>query len=216
MRKAKIIGRICVAIMVEEEQEQEEWPWPPRFLLQWDRMEQSLLDAWENGQHLYGTPQLFMLASYTYSQQLAEQEYQKKEVHPVEEIVLKQYHEFLEVFSKEASEHLPEHGPYDRAIELIPNAKMFHFKVYPLLPSEQTKLDKFLNKNLAKGYIQELKSPMLSPFFFVKKKDGSLHPVQDYRWLNDITIKNQYPLLLVSELIDQLKKAKYFIKLDIH
>ena len=56
---------------------------------------------------------------------------------------------------------------------------------------------------------------MSSPFFFVKKKDGSLHPVQDYRRLNDITIKNQYPLLLVSELIDQLKKAKYFIKLDI-
>ncbi|PIL36563.1 hypothetical protein GSI_00252 [Ganoderma sinense ZZ0214-1] len=57
---------------------------------------------------------------------------------------------------------------------------------------------------------------MSSPFFFVKKKDGSLHPIQDYRQLNDITIKNRYPLPLVSDLIDRLKKAKYFTKLDIH
>ena len=137
---------------------------------------------------------------YTYSQQLAEKEYQKKEICPVEEIVPNQYHEYLHVFSKEASERLPEHRPYDHAIELVPDARMFHSKVYPLSPSEQTELDKFLNENLAKGYIQELKSPMLSLFF--KKKDGSLRPVQDYRWLNDITIKNRYPLPLVSELMD--------------
>ena len=56
---------------------------------------------------------------------------------------------------------------------------------------------------------------MSSPSFFVKKKDGSLRPVQDYRRLNDITIKNRYPLPLVSELMDRLKKAKYFTKLDI-
>ena len=215
VRKAKTVGRIRAAVMAEEDEEQEERPWPPGFLPWWDGTEQSLLDAWENGQRLYGTPQLFVSASYTYSQQLAEQEYQKKEVRPVEEIVPRQYHEFLEVFSKEASERLPEHGPYDHAIELVPDAKMFHSKVYPLSPSEQIELDKFLNENLAKGYIQESKSPMSSPFFFVKKKDGSLRPVQDYRRLNDITIKNRYPLPLVSELMDRLKKAKYFTKLDI-
>ena len=215
VRKAKTVGRIRAAVMAEEDEEQEERPWPPGFLPRWDGTEQSLLDAWENGQRLFGTPQLFVSASYTYSQQLAEQEYQKKEVRPVEEIVPRQYHEFLEVFSKEASERLPEHGPYDHAIELVPDAKMFHSKVYPLSPSEQIELDKFLNENLAKGYIQESKSPMSSPFFFVKKKDGSLRPVQDYRRLNDITIKNRYPLPLVSELMDRLKKAKYFTKLDI-
>ncbi|PIL27241.1 hypothetical protein GSI_10385 [Ganoderma sinense ZZ0214-1] len=154
-------------------------------------------------------------ATYTYSQQLAEQEYQKKEIRPVEEIVPEQYHEYLRVFSKEASECLPDHGPYDRTIELVPDARMFYSKVYPLSPSEQVELDKFINENLAKGYIQESKSPMSSPFFFVKKKDGSLRPVQDYRRLNDITIKNQYPLPLVSDLMDRLKKAKYFTKLDI-
>ena len=172
------MGRICTAVMVEEEEEDR--PPPPGFLPEWDGTEESLLNALEDGRRLRGTPKIFVLASYTYSQQLAEQEYQKKEVRPVEEIVPPQYHEYLRVFSKEASERLPEHGPYDHAIELIPDARMFHSKVYPLSPSEQVELDKFLSENLAKGYIQESKSPMSSPFFFVKKKDGSLCPVQDY------------------------------------
>ena len=184
MRKAKKGGRVCVAIMVKENEEQEEQPWPPGFLPQWDRMEQSLLEAWENRQCLYSAPQLFASAVYTYSQQLAEQEYQKKDVHPVEE------NEYLDVFSKEASERLPEHGPYNHAIKLVPNARMFHSRVYPLSVSEQAELDKFLAENVAKGYIRESKSPMLLLFFFIKKKDGSLCPVQDYRQLNEITIKN--------------------------
>ncbi|PIL32165.1 hypothetical protein GSI_05410 [Ganoderma sinense ZZ0214-1] len=197
--------------MVEDEEDKSP---PPGFLPEWDGTEESLLDALATGRTLRNAPKLFVSATYTYSQQLAEQEYQK-EICPVEEIVPKQYHEYLHVFSKEASECLPDHGPYDHAIELMPDARMFHSKVYPLSPSEQVELDKFINENLAKGYIQESKSPMSSLFFFVKKKDGSLRPVQDYRWLNDITIKNRYPMLLVSDLMDRLKKAKYFTKLDI-
>jgi hypothetical protein len=56
---------------------------------------------------------------------------------------------------------------------------------------------------------------MASPFFFVKKKDGKLRPVQDYQKLNNVTIKNRYPLPLITELIDALQRAKYFTKLDI-
>ena len=56
---------------------------------------------------------------------------------------------------------------------------------------------------------------MASPFFFVKKKDGKLRPVQDYRKLNEMTIKNRYPLPLISELIDKLTHAKIFSKMDI-
>ena len=59
------------------------------------------------------------------------------------------------------------------------------------------------------------KSQFASAFFFVKKKDSKLHPIQDYWKLNDIIVKNQYPLPLISELIDKLKNAKYYIKLDI-
>ena len=56
---------------------------------------------------------------------------------------------------------------------------------------------------------------MASPFFFVNKKDEKLQPCQDYQKLNEGTIKNAYPLPLVSKLIDQLKEARYFTKLDI-
>src|SRR6202041_3531774 len=56
---------------------------------------------------------------------------------------------------------------------------------------------------------------MASPFFFVKKKDGALRPTQDYRKLNDATIKNCYLLPLISELIDKLGPAKIFSKMDV-
>jgi hypothetical protein len=56
---------------------------------------------------------------------------------------------------------------------------------------------------------------MASPVFFIKKKDGTLRLVQDYRALNTITIKNKYPLPLISELIEKLRGAKYFTKLDV-
>lgn len=81
--------------------------------------------------------------------------------------------------------------------------------------NEQEQLDHFLDKNLESGQIQPSKSPFASPFFFVKKKDGLLQPVQDYRKLNEMTIKNCYPLPLISELIDKLRGAQYFTKLDV-
>ncbi|KAI5115801.1 hypothetical protein M0805_007835 [Coniferiporia weirii] len=56
---------------------------------------------------------------------------------------------------------------------------------------------------------------MASPFFFVSKKDNKLCACQDYRALNEGTIKNAYPLPLISELMDKLKGAKYFTKLDL-
>ena len=57
---------------------------------------------------------------------------------------------------------------------------------------------------------------MASPFFFVNKKDGKLRPCQDYQYLNDWMIKNSYPLPLILEIMDKLKGAKYFTKLDVH
>jgi Reverse transcriptase (RNA-dependent DNA polymerase) len=90
------------------------------------------------------------------------------------------------------------------------------FKNYNLTLAEQIKLDKFLEENLEKGYIRPSQSPMASPFFFVSKKDGKLRPCQDYWYLNDWTLKNSYPLPLISEIMDKLKGAKYFTKLDVH
>ena len=82
-------------------------------------------------------------------------------------------------------------------------------------PEEQIELDKFLKENLEKGYIQPSQSPMASPFFFVGKKDPGLRPCQDYRYLNEHTIKNAYPLPLISDLLDKLQGARRFTKLDV-
>jgi len=80
---------------------------------------------------------------------------------------------------------------------------------------EQKELKQFLKENLETGQIHPSKSLMASPVFFIKKKDGTLWLVQDYRALNAMTVKNKYPLPLISELINKLRGAKYFTKLDV-
>ncbi|ESK80714.1 reverse transcriptase-rnase h-integrase [Moniliophthora roreri MCA 2997] len=92
-----------------------------------------------------------------------------------------------------------------------------HFEKGKSDPAEQKEQDKFLEENLHKGYIRKSKSPIASPFFFVAKKEKeALRPMQDYRKLNKGAIKNVYPLLLISELLDKLKGANVFTKLDLH
>jgi len=119
------------------------------------------------------------------------------------------------MFAKEDFDILPEHCKWDHAIELIPGAEPKSSKVYPLSLLEQVELDAFLEENLHTRQIQPLKSPITASMFFIKKKDGSLCLVQDYHALNAITIKNRYPLLLISELVSQLHEAQYFTKLDV-
>jgi hypothetical protein len=82
-------------------------------------------------------------------------------------------------------------------------------------PVEQKGLDKFIKENLTPGCICSFKLPMAVPCFFIKKNDGSLCLVQDHCTLNNIMVKNQYPLPLVLELIDCLKGACWFTKLDV-
>jgi len=84
-----------------------------------------------------------------------------------------------------------------------------------LAPTEQKELDQFLKENLETGRICPSKSPMASPVFFIKKKDGTLWLVQDYWALNAMTVKNKYLLPLISKLINKLRGAKYFTKLDV-
>jgi len=124
--------------------------------------------------------------------------------------------EFRSVFAKEDFDILLEHRKWDHAIKLIPGAEPKSSKVYPLSLLEQAELDTFLEENLCTRQIQPSKSPMAAPVFFIKKKDGSLHLVQDYHALNAMTVKNKYPLPLISELVSQLRGAWYFTKLDIH
>jgi hypothetical protein len=79
----------------------------------------------------------------------------------------------------------------------------------------KTRCERTFEENLEKGYIVLSKSPMALPVFFIKKKDGKLWLIQDYRKLNDITIKNRYPLPLASDIINRLQGATYFTKFDV-
>ena len=122
--------------------------------------------------------------------------------------------EFLDIFDEKWASQFPDRQSWDHKIGLKPGFEPKSFKNYNLTPVEQEELDKFMKENLEKGYIQKSESPMASPFF-VKKKDGKLWLCQDYHFLNDWTIKNAYPLPLISEIMDKLKDAKYFTKLDV-
>src|SRR5260370_12202510 len=126
------------------------------------------------------------------------------------------YKEFTDICSEEAFAHLPPRKAWDHAIELHPDAKLPRGTLFPLSPTEQKELDAFLRENLANGQIHPLKSPIGAPVFFVKKKEGSLHLVQDYWKLNKITVKNSYLLPLVSNMLTRLRDAKWFTTLDLH
>src|SRR5882672_1623324 len=106
----------------------------------------------------------------------------------LEYTVPKPYQEFKDVFSKKSFDELLDCKKWDHAIELVPDTQMFSTKVYPLEPVEQKKLDKFLEENLKSQCIHLSTFPMASPIFFIKKKDGSLHLIQDNCKLNGLTM----------------------------
>jgi hypothetical protein len=87
--------------------------------------------------------------------------------------------------------------------------------LYNLSQSELKILREYLDAALKKGWIRASKSPSATPILFVLKKDGSHRLYVDYRGLNKITIKNRYPLPLISELLNRLGHAKIFSKLDL-
>jgi hypothetical protein len=156
-----------------------------------------------------------LLRRTTTAIELAVQAADKKE-RPWQEQVPKVYHQYRKVFSEEAAQRFPGKRPYDHAIELTDDAPAaMDCKIYSLAPAEQTALNKFLKEHLKKKYIKRSNSNYASPFFFVKKKDGKLRPVQDYRRLNKYTVRNQYPLPLIKELITKICNKDWFTKFDV-
>jgi hypothetical protein len=131
-------------------------------------------------------------------------------------VVPPEYARFHKLFSDAESSRFPPSRPWDHAIDFKPNAPdALPCKVYPMTQGEDQALLKFLKEQEAKGYIRPSISPYASPFFFIQKKDGKLRPVQDYRRINDITISNQYPLPLITDLLTDLSGASIFTKLDV-
>ncbi|WZZ87668.1 hypothetical protein YC2023_116247 [Brassica napus] len=113
----------------------------------------------------------------------------------------------------------PQGVPPDRSdpftIELEPGTAPLSKSPYRMAPAEMAELKKQLEELLDKGFIQPSSSPWGAPVLFVKKKDGSMRLCIDYRGLNRVTVKNKYPLPRIDELLDQLKGAKWFTKIDL-
>ena len=127
-----------------------------------------------------------------------------------------EYSEYADVFERRNAEKLLPHCPnVDHEIPLIDGVKPTYGPIYNLSELELKTLKEYIDRMLAKGFICPSKSPFRSPVLFVKRADGSLRLCVDYRKLNDITIKNRYPLSLISELFDCLKHAKVYSRLDL-
>ena len=109
--------------------------------------------------------------------------------------------EFPDVFPEELP-GMPPDRDLQFAIDLVPRTTPLYKKYCQMPSSELVELKKQLDEMLQKGYIRPSSSPWGSPAIFVDKKDGSLHMCVDYRQLNDVTIKNKYPLPRIDDLFD--------------
>ncbi|XP_051554468.1 retrotransposon-derived protein PEG10 isoform X1 [Myxocyprinus asiaticus] len=125
------------------------------------------------------------------------------------------YHDLGVVFSQSHATTLPPHHPYNCASDLHPGTSP-RDRLYSLSAPEREAMNKFITDSLTAGLIRHSSSPAVAGFFFVEKKDGSLRPCIDYQELNDITVKNRYPLQLMTSAFELLQGASVFTKLDLH
>jgi len=88
-------------------------------------------------------------------------------------------------------------------------------RIYAMSHAELKEVRKWIDENLSKSFIRASSSSVTSPILFVKKKDGSLQLCVDYRALNNITVKDRHPLPHIEEILNQIKRCRYFIRLDL-
>jgi hypothetical protein len=109
---------------------------------------------------------------------------------------------------------LPPHRSFDHTIPLLPNSPPVHSRPYRYSPLQKDEIEKQVTEMLQAGTVIPSMSAFASPVLLVKKKDGTWRFCVDYRHLNALTVKNQFPLPIVDELLDELAGTKYFSKLD--
>ena len=122
----------------------------------------------------------------------------------VEEMVPERFHKWLKVFGKVESERMLIRKIWDYVIDLNDNFKASKVRVYPLSRNKKEEVQKFVNEHLKKGYIRPSKLPQTSLVFFIGKKDRGKHMVMDYCKLNKQTVKNNYPLPLIIDLVNSM------------
>ena len=129
--------------------------------------------------------------------------------------VPKAYHDYLDVFSELQANVLPPHRKYDLDIPLQPNSAPPWGPIYGLSAPELAVMKRYVTAYLANGFIRPSKSPAAALVMFVKRPDGKLRLVVEYRGLNIVTVTNRFPLPLILEMLDRLHLAKVFTKIDL-
>ena len=126
------------------------------------------------------------------------------------------YSDFSNVFSKEKTLVLPEHTELNKhAIDLEDGKQPLYGPIYSLGLVEFETLKIYINTHLKTGFIQTSKFLAGVPILFDKKPNGGLRLYIDYQGLNNLTIKNRYPLSLIEESLNRLGQAKKFTQLDL-
>ena len=126
------------------------------------------------------------------------------------------YFDFANIFSLDLASELPEYtGNNNHAIELVNGCQQPPYgSIYSLRLVGLEILKAYIKTNLTYGFIRPCKSPAGAPILFDRKSDSFLRLCVNYRGLNNLTIKNQYPLSLIGESLDRLRRAKQFTQLD--
>ena len=122
--------------------------------------------------------------------------------------------DYPDVFLKELS-GMPPDRDIEFLIELLPRTPPISKRPYRMPVNELVELKKQIVELQAKGFIRPSSSPWGAPVLFVEKKDGTQRMCVDYRSLNEVTIKNKYPLPRIEDLFDQMKGASVFSKIDL-
>ena len=122
--------------------------------------------------------------------------------------------EFSDVFLEDLP-GIPPNGEIDFQIELALRTEPISKAPYRMAPLELKELKVQMEELVSKGFVRPSTSPWGAPVLFVKKKDGSLRLCIDYKELNKVTIRNQYPLPQIDDLFDQLQGARVFSKIDL-
>lgn len=131
-------------------------------------------------------------------------------------VVPEEYHEFLDVFSKKASDTLTPHSKYDHQIRLLEGYRHHgHSSLSKMSEAKLQFIKKYLEEHLKKGFIDASNAPCSSPIMLAAKPGGGIRFCVDYRKLNELTKKDAYPIPLIEETLAQLKNAKVFTKIDI-
>jgi hypothetical protein len=125
------------------------------------------------------------------------------------------YHDLLQAFFPAGADTLPARRSYDHKIELQPGSSLPYSKTRPMSHLELKVVKRWLDDSLRKGWIRPSDSATAAPVLLARKPGGGVRICVDYRGLNNITLKNRYPIPLIRETLDLISQARIFTKLDI-